>query len=130
MQETTSETTKANVLSEQELSHQDLLYELFEWMSQYQSQNAIKAIDHRIVHGGSSFTAPARIDDEVMAELSKLEPLAPLHQPHNLSGIRTCARLVPHVSQVACFDTAFHHTMCPLARRLGLSRAHDEAGVR
>ena len=45
------------------LTHEDLLYELFEWMSQYQSQNAIKAIGHRIVHGGSSFTAPARIDD-------------------------------------------------------------------
>ena len=47
----------------------------------------------RIVHGGSSFTAPVRIDDRVMEKLSKLEPLAPLHQPHNLSGIRTRARL-------------------------------------
>jgi acetate kinase len=112
------------------LSHEDLLQELFAWISQYQRQNTIKAIGHRIVHGGNSFTAPARIDDEVMEKLSKLEPLAPLHQPHNLSGIRTCAKLVPHVPQVACFDTAFHHTMGPLARRLGLPRAYDEAGVR
>ena len=112
------------------LSHEDLLYELFDWVSHDQRQNAIKAIGHRIVHGGSSFTASVRIDDEVMEELSKLEPLAPLHQPHNLSGIRTCAKLVPHVPQVACFDTAFHHTMGPLARRLGLPRAYDEAGVR
>jgi acetate kinase len=74
------------------------------------------------VHGGISFTAPVRIDDQVMEDLSKLEPLAPLHQPHNLSGIRACARLAPQVPQVACFDTAFHHTMGPVARRLGLPR--------
>ena len=112
------------------LTHEDLLHELFSWFSQYQRQNEIKAIGHRIVHGGNSFTAPVRIDDEVMEELSKLEPLAPLHQPHNLSGIRACASLAPRVPQVACFDTAFHHTMGPLARRLGLPRGYDEEGVR
>lgn len=112
------------------LTHEDLLQELFSWFSQYQRQNTLKAIGHRIVHGGNSFTTPVCIDDEVMAELSKLEPLAPLHQPHNLSGVRACARLAPHVPQVACFDTAFHHTMGPLARRLGLPRAYGEAGVR
>jgi acetate kinase len=112
------------------LTHEDLLRELFAWISQYQRQNAIKAIGHRVVHGGNTFTASVRIDDQVMQKLSKLEPLAPLHQPHNLSGIRTCAKLVPQVPQVACFDTAFHHTMGPLARRLGLPRAYDKAGVR
>jgi hypothetical protein len=112
------------------LTHEDLLHELFAWISQCQRQNTIKAIGDRIVHGGNSFTAPVRIDHEVMAELSKLEPLAPLHQPHNLSGIRACANLAPRVPQVACFDTAFHHTMGPLARRLGLPRAYDEEGLR
>src|SRR5438876_190037 len=57
------------------LTHEDLLHELFEWISQYQRQNAIKAIGHRIVHGGNSFAAPVRIDDQVMEKLSKLEPL-------------------------------------------------------
>jgi len=112
------------------LTHEDLLNELFAWMSQSHRQNTIKAIGHRIVHGGTRFVAPVRVDDQVMAELRKLEPLAPLHQPHNLAAIRACARLAPDVSQVACFDTAFHHTMSPLARRLGLPRAYDDAGVR
>ena len=65
------------------LTHEDLLRELFAWFSQ-QDLHGFKAIGHRIVHGGATFTAPARIDDHVMESLSKLEPLAPLHQPHNL----------------------------------------------
>lgn len=112
------------------LTHEDLLNELFAWISHCHSQTTIKAIGHRIVHGGTRFVAPVLIDAQVMAELRNLEPLAPLHQPHNLSGVRACARLAPHVPQVACFDTAFHHTMSPLARRLGLPRCYDDAGVR
>ena len=110
------------------LSHEDLLRELFVWLSQ-QRRNGIKAIGHRIVHGGATFTAPVRIDDHVMENLSKLEPLAPLHQPHNLSGIRICAALQPRVPQIACFDTAFHRTMDSVARRLGLPRVYEEEGV-
>jgi acetate kinase len=110
------------------LTHEDLLRELFAWLSR-QREGEFKAIGHRIVHGGAVFTAPVRINDRVMEKLSQLEPLAPLHQPHNLSGIRTCAVLRPHVPQVACFDTAFHQTMEPLARRLGLPRAYDKEGV-
>jgi acetate kinase len=112
------------------LTHEDLLDELFGWITQQHRERTLKAIGHRIVHGGTSFTAPICIDDEVMEKLSNLVPLAPLHQPHNLSGIRACGRLAPGVPQVACFDTAFHHTMGPLARRLGLPRAYDEEGVR
>ncbi len=110
------------------LSHEDILRELFVWLSQ-QRRNGIKAIGHRIVHGGATFTAPVRIDDHVMENLSKLEPLAPLHQPHNLSGIRICAALQPRVPQIACFDTAFHRTMDSVARRLGLPRVYEEEGV-
>lgn len=99
-------------------------------MSQCHRQNTIKAIGHRIVHGGIRFIAPVRIDDQIMAELRNLEPLAPLHQPHNLAAIRACARLAPDAPRVACFDTAFHHTIGPIGRRLGLPRAYDDAGVR
>jgi acetate kinase len=81
------------------------------------------------VHGGATFTASVRIDHQVMESLSKLESLAPLHQPHNLSGIRICAALQPRVPQVACFDTAFHRTMDSVTRRLGLPRAYEEEGV-
>jgi acetate kinase len=111
------------------LTHEDLLRELFAWLSQ-QRLDELEAIGHRIVHGGATFTAPVCVNDDVLDMLSKLEPLAPLHQEHNLSGVRTCAALHPHVPQVACFDTAFHQTMDPLARRLGLPRAYEEEGVR
>lgn len=110
------------------LSHEDLLRELFAWLSQ-QRRDGFKAIGHRIVHGGAAFTKPVRIDDHVMESLAKLVPLAPLHQPHNLSGIRTCAALQPRVRQIACFDTAFHTTMDTVARRLGLPRAYEEEGM-
>jgi acetate kinase len=110
------------------LTHEDLLRELFAWLSQ-QRPDGFKAIGHRVVHGGADFTAPVLVDDHVMERLSKLQPLAPLHQPHNLSGIRSCAGLQPHVPQVACFDTAFHRTMDSVARRLGLPRAYEEEGM-
>jgi acetate kinase len=110
------------------LSHEDLLRELFARLSR-QRQAGFKAIGHRVVHGGARFTAPVGIDDDVMEQLSKLESLAPLHQPHNLAGIRICAALQPGVPQVACFDTAFHRTMDSVARRLGLPRVYEEEGV-
>lgn len=110
------------------LSHEDLLRALFAWLLQ-QRQDGLKAIGHRIVHGGATFTMPVRIDDHVMGSLSKLEPLAPLHQPHNLAGIRICAALQPRVPQIACFDTAFHRTMDSVARRLGLPRVYEDEGV-
>src|SRR5215467_6470875 len=110
------------------LTHEDLLHELFAWLSE-QIQGELKAIGHRVVHGGSEFKAPVRVDDRVMLRLCKLQPLAPLHQPHNLSAIRACAALQPHVPQVACFDTAFHQTMDICARRLGLPRSYEEEGV-
>ncbi|MGG5809029.1 acetate/propionate family kinase [Falsiroseomonas sp. CW058] len=68
------------------------------------------AIGHRVVHGGPDLAAPAAIDDAMMARLEALVPLAPLHQPHNLAGIRACAARFPGVPQLACFDTAFHRT--------------------
>jgi acetate kinase len=110
------------------LSHEDLLRALFAWLSQ-QRRGGFKAIGHRVVHGGATFTTPVRIDDHVMGSLSKLAPLAPLHQPHNLSGIRICAALQPRVPQIACFDTAFHRTMDSVARRLGLPRVYEDEGV-
>jgi acetate kinase len=110
------------------LTHEDLLHELFSWLSE-QRQGELKAIGHRVVHGGSDFKAPVRVDDRAMEKLCKLQPLAPLHQPHNLAAIRTCATLQPHVPQVACFDTAFHQTMDIRARRLGLPRIYEEEGV-
>lgn len=92
--------------------------------------HAVVAVGHRVVHGGTGFAAPVRVDDAVLAKLDALVPLAPLHQPHNLAPVRAVARLLPGVPQVACFDTAFHRTQPEVAQRFGLPRRFHDAGVR
>jgi acetate kinase len=72
---------------------------------------------HRVVHGGTRFTASALVDDEVIAAIRSLSPLAPLHNPANLTGIETVRAARPDLPQVAVFDTAFHQTMPPCAYR-------------
>ena len=69
------------------------------------------AVGHRVVHGGSEFTGPVRLDDAVRAQLDALTDLAPLHQPKSLAGIDAVNKVLPAVPAVACFDTAFHATM-------------------
>ena len=92
--------------------------------------NPVEAVGHRVVHGGTRFTAPTVVTDEVIKELRKLAPLAPLHQPHNLAPIEAIRRAAPHMPQVACFDTAFHQTQSPLAQSFALPREITDAGVR
>jgi acetate kinase len=89
----------------------------------------IAAVGHRVVHGGTRFGTPVRIDPAVLAELEALAPLAPLHQPVALAAIRGMQDLLPQVPQVACFDTAFHHTQAKHARWFALPRGLSEAGV-
>ncbi len=91
---------------------------------------AVRAVGHRIVHGGAELAAPVRIDDAVYAALAKLEPLAPLHQPHNLAGVRAARALFPQAAQVACFDTAFHRGHDFVADAYGLPREMYDAGLR
>lgn len=80
----------------------------------------LAAIGHRVVHGGQSFTEPTVIDDIVLAEIERLIPVAPLHNPANLTGIRTAQALRPDLPQVAVFDTAFHTTMPESAARYAI----------
>ncbi|WP_274562136.1 acetate kinase [Streptomyces spiramyceticus] len=80
----------------------------------------LAAIGHRVVHGGLKFTAPTVIDDAVMAEIERLVPVAPLHNPANITGIRTAQALRPDLPQVAVFDTAFHTTMPESAARYAM----------
>lgn len=68
-------------------------------------------VGHRVVHGGAAFDRPVRIDDAVVEELEQLVPLAPLHNPPNIAGIRAARELLPDVPHVAVFDTAFHSTL-------------------
>lgn len=90
---------------------------------------SLAAVGHRVVHGGRSFAAPVIVTPEVLSELEALAPLAPLHQPHGLAGIRAATARLPSIPQVACFDTAFHRTCPEVARRCGLPRAWHERGI-
>ena len=91
----------------------------------------ISAVGHRVVHGGDHFQAPALIDDEVIGAIEETIPLAPLHNPANLMGIRVAQTLIPQAPQVAIFDTAFHQTMPPRAYHYSLPyEYYEELGVR
>ncbi|MCC3773944.1 acetate kinase [Streptomyces sp. UNOB3_S3] len=87
----------------------------------------LAAIGHRVVHGGSEFTAPTLITDEVVAEIERLIPVAPLHNPANITGIRTAQALRPDLPQVAVFDTAFHTTMPESAARYAIDTETADA---
>jgi acetate kinase len=109
----------------------DLVEFLFEWCrSGVLQQHRIAAVGHRIVHGGATFSAPCLVDGTVVAELSALIPLAPLHQPHNLAAVRAIARFAPELPQVACFDTAFHRGQPPLAQAFALPRRFQDEGLK
>ncbi|WP_454720263.1 MULTISPECIES: acetate/propionate family kinase [Cupriavidus] len=88
------------------------------------------AIGHRVVHGGADYAAAVKIDDEVIAKLEALVPLAPLHQPHNLTAIRAVREAAPALLQVACFDTAFHAGHDQMAQLLALPYEYFERGIR
>ena len=91
----------------------------------------LEAIGHRVVHGGAEFTAPTPIDDAVIDRIRAQVPLAPLHNPANLTGIEVATRLRPDLPQVAVFDTAFHGTLPPHAYRYAVPAAWEhEHGVR
>ena len=112
------------------ISHEHLLEDLFAWAATQLGDREIVAIGHRIVHGGSDFAAPRLIDDALLDALDALIPLAPLHQPHNLAAVRALRALAPHLPQIACFDTGFHHDLAPLTTRLPLPRSLHERGIR
>jgi acetate kinase len=112
------------------LDHEDLLEPLLTWVTSHLGEENLVAVGHRIVHGGSDFHSPTRIDDTVLAALEKLVPLAPLHQPHNIAAVKAIGSLRPGLPQVACFDTTFHHDMPAVATRLALPRKYAEEGVR
>lgn len=110
--------------------HEQALKQVLDWLETRHPGLAFRAAGHRVVHGGADYIHPVRVDAAVVADLEKLIPLSPLHQPHNLAGIRALARLRPDLPQVACFDTAFHHTLPPLAQRFALPREFGERGIR
>ena len=99
------------------------------WLRETQQLEPI-AVGHRVVHGGPKYDRPALLDHDVLADLERYVPLAPLHQPNNLAPIRSILASSPELPQVACFDTAFHRSHDALADHYAIpQRLHDE-GVR
>jgi acetate kinase len=112
------------------LDHHGATSEILKLGREFLGGRPVLAFGHRVVHGGTTFDRPVRLDAAVLAELKKLIPLAPLHQPHNLAPIEAIAAAAPHISQVACFDTAFHRSQPALAQEFALPRELTAAGVR
>jgi acetate kinase len=113
----------------EQMRHDAALVFLADWLRQNRGDYRVAAVGHRVVHGGMN-AGPRIVTDELMAELEQLTPLAPLHQPHNLAPIRTAARLLPDVPQVACFDTAFHRSQPDIAQSFALPKSVTGRGVR
>ena len=111
-------------------SHEQALAILLDWLDHNDDGMTPAAVGHRVVHGGTRYRNPVRVDTTVLEALRSYIPLAPLHQPHNLEAIAALARLKPTLPQVACFDTAFHATQPPLAQEFALPRAITAQGVR
>jgi acetate kinase len=88
------------------------------------------AVGHRVVHGGLEYTKPTIVNDHILGDLEKFIPLAPLHQPHNLSAIRVIRKKNPDMPQVACFDTSFHTSIPAVGQAFALPRKYTEQGVR
>ena len=111
-------------------THENSLAMLLHWLQKRFQNHRLIAAAHRVVHGGSLYTAPVRIDASVIAELHRLIPLAPLHQPHHLAAISAVAKLHPALPQIACFDTAFHRTQPDVAAAFALPRSLAAEGIR
>jgi len=93
-------------------------------------EGCLRAAGHRIVHGGPDYSGPVEVTEDVYTKLEALTPLAPLHQPRCLEPIRTITAIRPELTQIACFDTAFHHGLAPPASRFAIPRRYEERGIR
>jgi acetate kinase len=112
------------------LGHDGALDHLVGFVRDEFGQLRLAGVGHRVVHGGTEHAQPIRVDAKILSALEKYVPLAPLHQPHNLSPIRLLLERRPELVQVACFDTAFHRAQPPVAQVFALPKWLTERGVR
>jgi acetate kinase len=100
------------------------------WLDEHKYLTGLAAAGHRLVHGGARYFAPQCITPEFLSELEKLVPLDPDHLPAAIRGIRLVAKKFPHLTQVACFDTAFHSSLPTVAKMYALPRRFYDEGIR
>lgn len=115
--------------NEKNLGYEPLLGEVLDWLETHLGTDKLLAAGHRVVHGGRKFFAPVLITEDVVKGLEGLIDLAPLHEPHNIEPMRLLFKLRPELPQVACFDTAFHHTMPDVAKWIPIPRKYHDQGV-
>ena len=113
-----------------EANDNGLFADIIAWTRDYLGGDRLAAVGHRIVHGGRDFSGPVVIDERTLAALDALTPLAPLHQPRCLAPVRAVQALQPGLTQIACFDTAFHQGLTPPASRFAIPRRYEARGVR
>jgi acetate kinase len=111
-------------------THSEALAHLLHWIDAHDDNLVLRAIGHRVVHGGEHFLAPVIVDAAVVDAIEALTVLAPLHQPASIAPIRAMAALRPDIHQVACFDTAFHATLDTVERTFALGADLRALGVR
>lgn len=109
--------------------HEAAIRAVLQWFEQEIGIQHLLGVGHRVVHGGHIFTAPVRLDTQVVSQLRQLIPLAPLHQPHHLAAIDAITRAQPDLPQVACFDTAFHRAAPRVNQLFALPHALSETGI-
>lgn len=124
------EQERTSITLETQISHEQALHLILDWISQQQQNWEINAAAHRVVHGGEFFTGSVLITPQIIDQLETLNSLAPLHQPHNLAAIKIIARLKPDLPQIACFDTAFHARHTPLFTTYALPEYLRQQGIR
>lgn len=110
--------------------HGQALHAVLDFLAHGMAGRRLTAAGHRVVHGGAEFDRPVRIDATVQARMQALVPLAPLHQPHALQAIAALTQRYPELTQVACFDTAFHAHMPRREQRLPVPKAWERQGIR
>jgi acetate kinase len=109
--------------------HEAALKRLFDWLQNDAIGQSLDAVGHRVVHGGAHYNQPQQITSALLAELRKLVQLAPDHLPHEIKAIQAVIRAYPDLTQVACFDTAFHRHMPKLAQIIALPRHYQHEGL-
>jgi acetate kinase len=102
---------------------------LFDWFEHLHDSMKLKAVGHRIVHGGKYFSHPTLVTEKVMKEIANLIPFAPFHEPENLEAIKNIKKIYPKMQQVVCFDTTFHRTQEKLATLFAIPIALTDEGL-
>ncbi|RBO51349.1 acetate kinase [Rhodovulum sp. BSW8] len=110
--------------------HDTALARAVEFLKEQRPQAKLDAVGHPVVHGGPDYDEPVELTQAVMDRLAQFEPLAPLHQPHNLAGARAALKLFPEAVQLACFDTAFHRNHPWVNDTFAIPRKYYDQGVR